>query len=97
MMSIDWNNNETVKSYLIIWLKFLVYYYDYAHYYIIPTINYMWIIICLHCDANLFFFNFKVGVQTNQMSTSLDVKSTETQAIKILDEHYSRWCVWMPA
>lgn len=44
-----------------------------------------------------FFFNFKVGVQTNQMSTSLDVKSTETQAIKILDEYYSRWCVCMPA
>lgn len=96
MMSIDWNNNETVMSYLIIWLKFLVYYYDYAHYYMIPTINYMWI-MCLHWDANLFFFNFKVGVQTNQMSTSLDVKSTETQAIKILDEYYSRWCVCMPA
>lgn len=31
MMSIDWNNNETVLSYMIIWLKFLVYYYDYAH------------------------------------------------------------------
>lgn len=55
MMSIDWNNNETVMSYMIVWLKFLyVYYYDYAHYYMIHAINYMWI-ICLHCNANLFF------------------------------------------
>lgn len=35
--------------------------------------------------------NVRVGAQINQISPSLDAKSTETQAIKILDEYYSRW------
>lgn len=41
--------------------------------------------------TNIFKIKVKVGAQINQMGPSSDAKSTETQAIKILDKYYSKW------